>query len=228
MVRLFFAGLSIIFFVNTLAFGYDISDYTHVSKYDAVFSTITDESSIMEGLNRSGSSEDERDYIYSAVKRVGVLKLTNFKKKLEEMVSVIPNQGSSIDAANFRNIINMSILVLGKIGDASDGYLIAQFLHDKKEIISILCLLQALGDLRDSDDALKELNEYTVSLNSKTREDIVKQTVDSILEHNSKSSISFLFALQGRAPQSQIKYINDAIVQLNKTGTRPNNSSTNK
>ena len=134
---------------------------------------LTDETVISSFLD-SGNYDE----VFCAIRRVGELKLTNVKGKVGSWVATSEpdaNVGKGVMEADIWHIFNMGVLVLGKIGDKSDGIILSGYLWGNKDNISQVCLLQALGSLTDSDTALDTLNKYAVTLDSKTRSDVVKQ-----------------------------------------------------
>lgn len=208
VLTLFFAGF---------IFSYDINNYPYKSKYDSMFAELNDVNVISSSLDDSS----DIDMVYSALKRAGQLKMVAVKPRIQSIVAEAnpaANQGKDIRIADLRHVFNMGVLVLGKIGNDDDAGILTGFLHDLKDPASISCVLQALGDLRPSKRALSSLNDYTTSVSMKTDSRIVRQLIDSILAHNSRSSINFLFLLQGRVSQNQKAYVNTAIKQLNVKG----------
>jgi hypothetical protein len=197
-------------------FSYEIADYPYKSKYDSMFVELNDITTISNSLDDS-----DLDIVFSAMKRAAQLKMVELKGRISGLVgesNPAANQGKDVRLAEYRHIFNMGLLVLGKLGDESDAGMLAGYLHDMKDPVSISCGLQALGDLSTSKKALNSLNDYTTSVSSQTDSRVVKQLIDSILMHNSRSSISFLFTMQGRVSQAQRDYVNTAIKRLNAKG----------
>lgn len=216
MKRTVTVSLTLMLLAAGFVFSYDLNAYPYTSKYDSMFAEVNDVNTITGSLE-----ESEPDMLFSAIKRAGQLKMVAARARIQSLVSEAnpaANQGKDVRQANYRHVFNMGVLVLGKIGNDEDAVMLAAFLHDTKDVTSISCILQALGDLKPSKRALASLNDYTTSVSTKTDSRVVRQLIDSILMHNSRSSINYLFLLQGRVSQNQKAYINTAIKQLNAKG----------
>lgn len=207
--------VSFIFLVN-LMFSYEISDYPHVSKYDDRLKNITDEKFLSDALDDS-----DLDLVFSALKRVGELKLTNLKPKVIGLIGISNPQANVSRTklyANYRNIFYLGILVLGKIGSSDDdaAYL-ASFLRDtRKDILGTVCILQALGELKGNEKALDFLQEYSLTVNYRTDSRIVRSLTDAIVSHGKKSSNTFLIGMRSRVTKDDKEYISLAIKKLRK------------
>ena len=226
MKKTVLALAAFLLFTAGFIFSYDLNDYPYKSQYDSMFAEISDVNTILNSLDDS-----EPDMVFSALKRAGQLKMVAARGRIQSIVSganPAANQGKDVRQANFRHVFNMGLLVLGKIGNDDDAAIMAGFLHDTRDVASITCILQALGDLKTSPRALASLSDYTTSVSTKTDSRSVKQLVDSILQHNSRSSINYLFLLQGRVSQNQKANVNSAIKQLNARGQATSSASTNK
>lgn len=214
-MKRFLIPLLSLFFVAPL-WSYGIDEYPYESKYDPLFSKLNDVTTITNALD-----DKEWDMVYSALKRVGQLGIVSAREKvLGLMSSANPqaNLGKPIQRANMQNIFYMSVLVVGKIGNTNDGPTLAAFLRDVKDPIGIVCVLQALGDMTNSKQALESLNTYTQTIHGKTDNRIVKQLVESIMAHNSKSSVVPLLRLQSNVDADMRDMINEAIKRISKFG----------
>lgn len=205
--------LSLFLFVTVPFFGsYSLTDYPFKSKYDVSYAKISDYDTIVNGLD-----DQDQDVVYSALKRAGQLKITNIRVKVESIIgsaSPIANQGKAVQSTSYRHVFNMGILVLGKIGDESDGPILANYLKDTKDKIGIICILRALGDLTTSKFALETLNAYTYTMDSKTDSRVVREMVDAMVVHNSRTSMGPLLWLKGKVQSQDKSYINEAIKTL--------------
>jgi hypothetical protein len=212
----------LLFFFSVSLYTYDITEYAYKSKYDAAFAVITDTNTILSALN-----DKDDDVVYSALRRVGQLRISAAKAKVEEIVSEANpevNQGKSEQRTEFKKLYDMGVLVLGKIGNADDAIMLSKLIKETKDNISLVCLLQALGDLNMSDTALQYLHQYTSVINNYSDYRVVKTLVDSIANHKSKSSMGVLLELINKAPQNLREYINDTVKELSKL---PSESSSN-
>lgn len=219
----FFLVTAVLVLLSGTLFSYEISDYPYKSKFDSTFIEINDISTLSAALDDS-----DVDMIFSAMKRAAQLKMVDLKPRISALVgesNPTANRGKDIRLAEYRHVFNMGLLVLGKLGNDSDAGMLAGYLRDLKDPVSITCCLQALGDLNASKKALESLNNYTTDVTSQTDSRVVKQLIDSILMHNSRKSINPLLLMQGRVSQAQRDYVNSAVKQLNVRGQA---ASTNK
>ncbi len=227
MVRFFQFILLTLFVLALKGYSYDISEYPYKSKYDAMFKEMTDVNTITASLN-----DKETDVVFSALKRVGQLKIVAARKKVEEIVgesNPIANQGKPEQRSEYTHLFNMGVMVLGKIGDATDAIMLSKLLRETPDKISEICILQALGDLSMSKVALEYLHQYSELIDNRSDYRVVKTLVDSIAAHNSKDSINVLYSLKERAPQNLRSYINEIVKKLNATGqSTEDENSTNE
>ena len=202
-----------------LCFTYDISGYPYKSKFDERFKKNVDAKTIINSLD-----DQDLDMVFSALKKAGEMRLTNARLKVEGLVASSnpqANLGKGEQATAYRHIFYMGILVLGKIGDDGDGGILGGYLWDlKKDKQGTIYVLSALGDLTNSRLALNLLNEYIPSIVTESDSRVVKQLVDSLLAHNSRSSIVPLMNVKQKVSQINRAYINEAIKLLNQTGVR--------
>ncbi len=219
------SGLFCIFFVIG-GYSYDINEYPYKSKYDAGFATMNDTNTILQSLN-----DKDNDVIFSALKRAGELRLSASKARVEEIIGEANpevNQGKAVQRAEFKKLFDMAVLVLGKIGDSQDAIMLSKLLKETRDDVSLVCLLQALGDLSMSSVALEYLHQYTTVINNYSDYRVVKTLVDSIANHKSRTSVGVLLQLMNRAPQNLREYINDTIKELDKLPVETQSSSAGK
>ncbi|MCX7820501.1 MAG: hypothetical protein N2258_02365 [Brevinematales bacterium] len=211
--------ISIILFVllSTLSFSYEISDFPYKSRYDEKLKYITDEKYLSEALDDS-----DLDIVFSALKRVGELKLTNLKSKVIGLIAVAnpqANQDKPKLLANYRNIFYLGILVIGKIGNGDDDapYL-TSFLRDtKKDPLATSYILMALGEFKGNKKALDFLQEYSLLVNPRTDSRVVRALVDAIVAHGNKKSNVYLIKLKKNTNKEDQSYIDEAIDKLRRS-----------
>ncbi|MGC8764602.1 MAG: hypothetical protein ACP5QT_01785 [Brevinematia bacterium] len=213
MNKIFFIFL---IFLYGLSFSYEISEFPHVSRYDERLKNISDESFLSNALDDS-----DLDLVFSALKRVGELRLTNLKSKVIGLIGIANPQANISRSklyANYRNIFYLGILVLGKIGSSeNDAAYLAGFLRDtKKDVLGTVCILQALGELKGNKKALDFLQEYSLTVGYRTDSRVVRSLVDAIVAQGKKSSNTYLISLRGRVSQEDRVYVSDAIMKLKK------------
>ncbi len=211
-----FKNFLMMFLMAGFLYSYEISDYPHTSKYDERLKNISDEAFLSNALDDS-----DLDLVFSALKRVGELRLTNLKPKVIGLIGAANPQANiskSRFSANYRNIFYLGVLVLGKIGNSEeDATYIASFLRDtKKDVLGSVCILQALGELKGSEKALDFLQEYSLTVNYRTDSRVVRSLVDAIVAHGKKSSNTYLISLRGRVSQNDRIYVSEAIKKLKK------------
>ncbi len=205
----------ILLFFVIKGYSYDITEYPYKSKYDADFAEIKDGNMLISSLY-----DKELDVEFSALKRIGMLKITAAKKRVEEIVAEsdpVANQGKTEQRADFKYLFDMGVLVLGKIGDNADAVTLSKLLKETADNVSLVCILQALGDISTSDTALLYLHQFCVVVNNYSDARVVKALVDSIAAHKSRTSVSILLTMINNAPQNMRGYINDAIKEIEKT-----------
>ncbi len=212
MVKILVSFLVVIL-ASVPSFSYEIRNYPHEGKFDSVFAEIDDVEAVTNALDNS-----DAEMVFGALKRVGMMKIVSAKPRVIGIIaSANPsaNLGRAQVTADSRHLFNMGVLVLGKIGSDADTGMLASFLRDTKDPISIVCILAALGDIVPSKKGLDSLNEYTTTVSTKTDSRVVRQLVDSIVRHNSRSSINALLLMQGRVSQNQKSVISAAVKELN-------------
>jgi hypothetical protein len=212
-----------IFFLTAGLFSYEISEYPYRSKYDAGFARVTDTNMILSSLE-----DKDNDVIFSALKRAGELRIYAAKARVEEIIAESDpeaNQGKSVQRVDFKKLYDMGVLVLGKIGDANDAVMLSRLLKETSDNISLVCLLQALGDLNMSDTALQYLHQFASIVNNYSDYRVVKTLVDSIVSHKSKRSVGVLYELIDRAPQNLRDYIGGKIEELNQLPEQSSSAS---
>lgn len=208
-----FLFLLLLFVVN-LSFSYEISDYPHQSRYDEKLKYINDEKYLSEALDDS-----DLDLVFSALKRVGELKLTNLKPKVIGLISLAnpqANQDKPKLLANYRNIFYLGILVMGKIGNGDDDApFITSFLRDtKKDPLATSYILMALGEFKGNKKALDFLQEYSLLITPRTDSRVVRALVDAIVSHGNKKSNVYLIKLKKNTNKEDQSYIDAAIDKL--------------
>jgi hypothetical protein len=207
-------------------YSYDISEYPHKSKYDSAFAAMNDTNILITSLN-----DKDLDVEFSALKRIGELRIMIARKRVEDIIAEANpevNQGKAVQRADFKYLFDMGVLVLGKIGDNDDAITLSKLLRETSDSISLVCLLQALGDLSTSDVALQYLHQYAGVIDNYSDARVVKALVDSIEAHHSRTSVGILLTLINQAPQNLRDYINDAVKEIEKAPVTGTNNSTNK
>jgi len=204
-------------------FSYDFNDFH--SKYDTMFQNMSDSRMISNYL-----ASDDPDMVISALKRVGALKITDVKKVVEALFAASTpsaNQGKAVQRTSYDNLFNLSALVLGVIGDDSDGQIISSYFNDAADPASKVYLLRSMGNLSNSSTALSALNNFALKVDMMTDSRVVNELVNSIVLHNSKSSIGPLLEMSRSAPTSTRDGIDSAISILSKRGNDDTGTGTN-
>ncbi|GEM_PF-1508151 len=195
-------------------YSYDLSEYPYKSKFESAYARINDTNLLISSLD-----DKDLDVVFSAMKRIGQLKITSARFRVEEILgesNPTANEGKAVQRAEFKYLFDMAVLVLGKIGDNQDATTLSKLLRETRDQISLICLLQALGDLSNSDTALEYLHQYASLINNYSDARVVKGLVDAISAHRSRSSVVVLLTLMNKAPQNLRDYINDAVKEIEK------------
>jgi len=194
----------------SILFGYN-------KKYDPVFQSLGRRASnqILQALDST-----DLDMICSALKRVGEIQLKEALPKVKNLIGMAnPSSFSGKESlkASYKDIFIIGIWALGRIGDEKDAEIIASYFKDAKDKEVQLNIIKALGELTNSIVAINELNNITTKI---TDERLANVLLDSILKHNSKSSILFLLKMQSKNSFSKDfnNRINEAIINLTKYG----------
>ncbi len=200
--------------ISNFSFSYEISDYPYKSRYDERLKYINDENYLSEALD-----DGDLDLVFSALKRVGELRLTNLKPKVIGLIGLAnpqANQDKPKLLANYRNIFYLGIWVLGKIGNGEDDApFITSFLRDtKKDPLATSYILMALGEFKGNKKVLDFLQEYSLLVNPRTDSRVVRALVDSIVAHGDKKSNVYLIKLKKRTNKEDQSYIDNAIDKL--------------
>ncbi|MGA2142480.1 MAG: hypothetical protein ABSG94_08650 [Brevinematales bacterium] len=206
------AALLIVCFIK--GYSYQITEYPHKSKYDQGYMNVSDTNMLISSLD-----DKDLEVEFSALKRIGILKISAAKPKVEEIVGESNpevNQGKALQRAEYKYLFDMGVLVLGKIGDDGDAVTLSKLLREVKDDVSLICVLQALGDLSDSKVALEYMHQYAALIDNYSDGRVVKALVDSITAHRSRTSVHVLLLLIDKAPQNLRDYINDAVKELEK------------
>jgi hypothetical protein len=182
--------------VSSAGFSFDISDYPYESSFDAQFRNINDVQTILTSLD-----DKDLEVVFSALKRVGELNMVSAKARVQGLLaSANPsaNQGKDQQSADYKNIFYLAVLIIGNMGSTNDGEILANYFRDinRRDRIAMLCFLSSLGKLTMSKTALQSLNDYALSAYSGSDSSVVKELVDALASHKSRSSIPVLFRMQ--------------------------------
>lgn len=190
MKRCIMIGIAIVVMCRSLSFG------EYVSPYDSTFSGL-DAGSI--GTLTNALESRDYDMVYSAIKRIGQLRLTNTKARIQTWFRE-SNPGSSVgrewEVAQMRNIFNVTVWTLGRIGDDHDAEVLAFYYYKIGDMEERINIINALGELRNSPvalDALEKMAWETVD------QRLAERIVIAIMKHNKRSSYEALLAVANRS-----------------------------
>ncbi|OHD53529.1 MAG: hypothetical protein A2Y33_03920 [Spirochaetes bacterium GWF1_51_8] len=191
--------------------------FTYKSPYDALYADIDASASNM--LIDSLYSED-LNIIYSALKRIGELKLKVAKINVKDVLGFsnpVVNSGKPGEQAKRMNIYHMSIWVLGRIGDDSDAEILSSYIKDSTDVQTWYYIIVALGEMAPAPKALEGLHTLTLLVKD---ERLAYAVVAAILKHNSKTSIIPLLKISDKSYFSPDfkKYVSQVMDQISKTG----------
>jgi hypothetical protein len=175
-----------IFFAAVLVLSAVVPGFGYTSPYDEAFSQI--DASGYSTLENALKSADI-DMVYSAIKRIGELKITNARSIIREWLGQTNPETTRSNpalAARYRNIFNISIWTIGRIGENSDARLLANYWRAVSDVEGQVAIVNALGNLSNSEIALDALNRLTTTI---TDERIAFELVDAVVKHNSKKSV---------------------------------------
>lgn len=127
----------------------------------------------------------EPDMVYSAIRRIGELKITNARQRVYEWLGQT-NPESVSDSADWRNVFRISIWALGHIGDEASVLRMSVYWRNVTDKQAQVLMIEAFGNRDGSVKALEMLNRLTETV---TDERIAYVLVDAILKHNSKTSM---------------------------------------
>jgi len=205
MKSIFFCILLSIIFLTQSLFSlefYKSSYDTTLSKLDisrsnAIIKLLDD--GVYQGIRGSTEAEIKQglDLAYSAIKRAGELKLYSAKLRVKDVLATINPMDESIKtrtqfAAKVLYVFNISIWTIGKIGDNSDieffnklapGLLAKENYYGE----TLYVLINSLGEITNSTNALTLLHEMTKIVNKET---LANELIKAILMHNELASIS--------------------------------------
>ncbi len=187
--------------------------FSKTTEYDEMFQFLNASSSNI--MIESLGSEDP-DLVYTALKRIGQLTLTNARTKVIEAISAAnptANQGKVKRSIRNSDVFNMGVWALSKIGNEKDVNLIASFIKDAPKRENQLYLFAALGEYWQSTNALRVLHYYTEIIFD---EQVLRQIINSIRMHGERSSMIYLIRLGNRPNLSDKfkKYIVETIQDL--------------
>lgn len=189
----------------------------YVSKYEIMFVNLDESSS-----NLIFQSMDSMDFdlVYSAIKRAGELRLKSSKIRIKEWLAAAnpsANYGKPKQLAEMRNIFNISIWSIGRLGDDTDAEVFANYWVDITDKESRMYILMALGEMSGSTRATQVLNDLTQKVNDERLANIL---VESLEKHNSKTSVYPLVMLGNRSNFSQAfkNRVNQLAGKISKSG----------
>lgn len=146
-------------------------------------------------LIQQGLNSEDLDAVYSAIKRVGELRLTNMIKDVYEWLgqsNPVANIGKVQRSQQVKNIFNISIWTIGQIGSDRDAQELVTYLKDISQKETIRVVIFSLGELHPSVAGLNALNRLTAQI---TDESIAEILLAAIMKHNSKSSAAPLMEM---------------------------------
>ncbi len=160
------------------------------------------------------------DLVYSAIKRVGELKMTQAKYRVKEWLGAAnpsANYGKPKQLADLRNIFHISIWTVGRIGNDADAETFANYWKDITDKESRMYIILGLGEMTDSPKATSVLNDITKTVND---ERLANLLVEAIEKHQSKSSLYPLMQLSQRPNFSPAfkNRVNQVAGKISKTG----------
>jgi hypothetical protein len=135
--------------------------------------------------------------IYSAVRRVGELKITNARDRVREIFSEarphLSGEGARRSAV-LRDSFLISAWTMGQIGNELDAQELADSLKDIRDRESRIVIINSLGELK-----------YAIAINTlhnlsrtETDQDAARAIVDAIKKHNLRNSYIFLVDMAER------------------------------
>ena len=186
---------TILFFVCLcLTMGSGISFADTYSEF-FVFFDKENEAKLLSYLDTVG----DNDFLSGALKRVGVLKLTNARAKVMTILSTYcpgdddENMGSQ-EMSDRRDVFQMAVYTIGQIGDEDSVKYLSSIFTFLPEITYKQSVISALGDMSNSQPALETLNKIAPTISEYP---LIISMLNAFLKHNSRKSIPALFMMAG-------------------------------
>lgn len=179
--------------VMAVGMGVVFADYT--SPYDESFALLD-----QRNISLLTNALESRDYnlVYSAIKRLGQLRVTNVRPRIQVWFresNPASAVGNDYEQVAMRNVFNISVWALGKIGDNHDAGVLA-FYYDKiTDAETKAIMIDALGDLSSSEEALNALHTIAMTV---TDQRLAERVVRAIMKHNKKASSEVLLNMANR------------------------------
>lgn len=182
-----------VFVAAVLGAGQAFADY--VSPYDESFALLNKTHIVL-----LTNSLESRDYnlVYSAIKRLGQLQVTNTLPRIEVWFresNPAANPGRDLDIAAMRNVFNISVWAIGRMGGDHDAEVLSYYLDKITDVEAQIAIIDALGDLSDSQNALDALHKEAQTV---TDQRIADRVVKAIMKHNMKASYEPLMNMANR------------------------------
>lgn len=194
--------------------------HSYESRYDNDFAQLDKSNAklIIENLDVS-----DMDMVYSAIKRIGELKIRDTKAVLRIRIwlkETAPNKNNKAKASKLTHIFKISVWTLSIIGDDNDAKIISAGLQGVQNKGNRITIIKALGNFTNSIEAKQTLNKLALEVRD---ERIARQVVYSISKFDALDAQDALDAMAKRAVfsksfQKEIKKTSEEILsEVNKT-----------